>query len=88
MTGEILGPIEKISAQMWPAIPVLPSMIAGGTDGRFLTPSGIPTYGVSGLFMNPAEVNAHGLNEKILVSSLYESHEFLRRLIREYAGGE
>lgn len=88
LTGEILGPIEKISAQMWPAIPVLPSMIAGGTDGRFLTPSGIPTYGVSGLFMNPAEVNAHGLNEKILVSSLYESHEFLRRLIREYAGGE
>ena len=88
LTAEVLGPIERLTAQMWPGIPVLPSMIAGGTDGRFLTPAGIPTYGVSGLFMNPAEVNAHGLNEKILVTSLYESHDFLKRLIREYAGGE
>jgi hypothetical protein len=50
--------------------------------------AGIPTYGVSGLFKDPAEVNAHGLNEKLPVTSLYESQEFLDRLIRIYAGGE
>ena len=43
---------------------------------------------VSGLFMDPGKVNAHGLNERILVESLYESREFLDRLIRAYAGGE
>ena len=63
-------------------------MIAGGTDGRFLTPAGIPTYGISGLFMDPAKVNAHGLNEKVLVKSLFESREFLDRLVRIYIGGE
>ena len=47
LTLKILAPIEKLTQQMWPGVPVLPSMIAGGTDGRFLTPAGIPTYGVS-----------------------------------------
>ena len=35
---------------MWPGVPVIPTMAAGATDGRFLTPAGIPTYGVSGIF--------------------------------------
>ena len=88
LTPEILGPIETVSQQMWPGVPVLPYMIAGATDARFLTPAGIPTYGVSGMFSEPGTVNAHGLNEKMLVASLYESQEFLDRLIRIYAGGE
>ncbi len=88
LTDEVLGPLELVTRQMWPGVPVLPSMIAGGTDGRFLTPAGIPTYGISGLFMDPAKVNAHGLNEKVLVKSLFESREFLDRLVRIYIGGE
>jgi acetylornithine deacetylase/succinyl-diaminopimelate desuccinylase-like protein len=88
LTAEILGPIDELTGQMWPGVPVLPSMVAGGTDGRFLTPAGIPTYGVSGLFMDPSKVHAHGLNERVLVESLYESREFLDRLIKVYAGGE
>jgi len=88
LTTEILMPIEKLTQQMWPGVPVLPSMVAGGTDGRFLTPAGIPTYGVSGLFVDPSKTHAHGLNERVPVESLYESREFLDRLIRMYAGGE
>lgn len=87
LSRDILGPIETVTQEMWPGVPVLPAMAAGATDGRFLTPAGIPTYGVSGLFMQPEQVNAHGLNEKILVQSLYEGREFLDRLIRIYAGG-
>lgn len=88
LTAEILGPIEQLTQEMWLGVPVLPSMIAGGTDGRFLTPAGIPTYGVSGIFTAPGTVNAHGLNEKIPVQSLYEGREFLDRLVRIYIGGE
>ncbi len=88
LTPEILAPIETLSEQMWPGVPVLPFMQAGGTDGRFLTPAGIPTYGVNGLFMQPGESNAHGLNEKMNIEALYESRDFLNRLIRAYAGGE
>ncbi len=88
LTSEVLEPIERVTAAMWLGVPVLPTMIAGGTDGRFLTPAGIPTYGVSGIFREPGKVNAHGLNEKILVKSLFEGREFLDRLIKIYIGGE
>lgn len=88
LTREILAPVEAITAQLWPGVPVLPIMQAGATDARFLTPAGIPTYGISGIFSDPATTNAHGLNERTRVQSLYEGREFLERLIRAYAGGE
>lgn len=88
LTVDILAPVEALSEQMWPGVPVLPTMLAGATDGRFLTPAGIPTYGVNGIFGDPATTNAHGLNERMRVQSLYEGREFLERLIRAYAGGE
>lgn len=87
LAREILEPIEKLTREMWSGIPVVPTMIAGGTDGRFFTPAGIPTYGVSGLFAVPGESNAHGLNEKMRVKSLFDGREFLDRLIRIYAAG-
>lgn len=85
LTPEIMGPIEKLSADMFPGVPVVPAQASGATDGRFLTPAGIPTYGVSGIFSDGATTNAHGLNERIRVQSLMEGREFLYRLIRLYA---
>ena len=88
LTKAVLAPIEAITQKMWPGVPVVPTMAAGATDGRFLTPAGIPTYGVSGIFADPATTNAHGLNERVKVQSLYEGREFLDQLIRAYAGGK
>ncbi|HEY7673109.1 MAG TPA: M20/M25/M40 family metallo-hydrolase [Gammaproteobacteria bacterium] len=87
LTHEILAPIEAITEEMWPDIPVVPIMQPGATDARFLTPAGIPTYGVSGIFSDPATSNVHGLNERVGVQALYEGREFLERLVRAYAGG-
>jgi acetylornithine deacetylase/succinyl-diaminopimelate desuccinylase-like protein len=80
LTPELMKAVESITADMWPGIPVIPNMIAGGTDGRFLNNAGIWTYGISGIFTPPEGSNAHGLNEKLPVKSLYEGHEFLYRL--------
>jgi acetylornithine deacetylase/succinyl-diaminopimelate desuccinylase-like protein len=73
---------------MFPGVPIVPAQQAGGTDGRFLTPVGIPTYGVSGIFSDAATTNAHGLNERMRVQSLLEGREFLYRLTKMYAGGK
>jgi acetylornithine deacetylase/succinyl-diaminopimelate desuccinylase-like protein len=59
-------------------------MTPGATDGRFLMSAGIPTYGMSGMFNVPGENNAHGLNEKLRVKSLYEGREFLESIVRAY----
>ena len=72
-------------ARLWPGTPIVPVMTVGATDGRFLNNAGIPTYGMSGMFSQPGETNAHGLNEKIRVQSLYEGRVFLESIVREYA---
>jgi acetylornithine deacetylase/succinyl-diaminopimelate desuccinylase-like protein len=88
LTAEILGPVEKLSKEMYPGVPVVPAQASGATDGRFLTPVNIPTYGISGMFSDGATTNAHGLNERIRVQSLMEGREFLYRLTKLYAGGK
>src|SRR2546430_2628403 len=87
LTREIVGPVEAVSSQMWPGVPVVPTLLAGATDGRFTINAGIPTYGVNGMFRDPDGGGVHGLNERMRVRSLYEGHEFLYRLGRLYAGG-
>ena len=87
LSPEIVGPIEKVSTQMWPGVPVVPTMLAAATDGRFTINAGIPTYGVNGMFRDPDGSGVHGLNERIRVRSLYEGHEFLYRLVKLYGGG-
>jgi acetylornithine deacetylase/succinyl-diaminopimelate desuccinylase-like protein len=84
LTVEIMEPVKTIAAKLWPTARVAPIMLAGATDGRFLMNAGIPTYGMSGMFATPDETNAHGLNEKIRVRSLYEGREFLEGIVRAY----
>ena len=84
LSDEVMKPVRKIAAKMWPGVPVAPSMTAGATDGRFLMNAGIPTYGLSGIFSTPGEGNAHGLNEKVRTKSLYEGRDFLEGVVREY----
>ncbi|MBC8026100.1 MAG: M20/M25/M40 family metallo-hydrolase, partial [Steroidobacteraceae bacterium] len=84
LTDEVMNPVRAAAAKLWPGVPIAPSMTAGATDGRFLMSAGIPTYGMSGMFAVSGESNAHGLNEKIRVTSLYEGREFLESIVRAY----
>jgi acetylornithine deacetylase/succinyl-diaminopimelate desuccinylase-like protein len=88
LSKEVLQPIDALSREMYPGVAVIPVMSSGATDGRFLTPAGIPTYGVSGMLGDGATSNAHGLNERIRVQTIIEGREFLYRLTKMYAGGK
>ena len=85
LTAAVLGPIEKLAAQFWPGVPVLPILQAGATDGEFTSAVGIPTYGVEPVFLGPDLGHIHGLNEYVGVKSLLEGREFLYRLVKSYA---
>jgi acetylornithine deacetylase/succinyl-diaminopimelate desuccinylase-like protein len=84
LTPQILGPIEAISKEMWPGVPVIPRLSTGATDGRFTNAAGIPTYGVSGMFSDPDGQGVHGLNERMRVKSLFDGRVFLYRLAKAY----
>ena len=83
LSDEVLRPIERLTAEMWPGIPVVPVMSTGATDGRPLRQGGIPTYGVSGLFGDMDDSRAHGRDERMLIKSFFEGQEFLYRLVKE-----
>jgi acetylornithine deacetylase/succinyl-diaminopimelate desuccinylase-like protein len=86
--SQIMGPLEKVSNEFWPGVPVIPAMSTGATDSRFMRNGGISMYGVSGLFIDQDDNRSHGLNERMPVKSLYDGHEFLYRLVMELAGGK
>jgi len=82
LTPEIRQVVERTSNAIWPGVPLIPIMITGGTDGRFLRAAGIPTYGVMGLFLETNDFRAHGKDERILVSAFYQSQAFLYELVK------
>lgn len=83
LNPEVFGSIEKITKQMWPGVPVVPTMSTGATDGAHLRNGGIPTYGVSGIFGDITDVRAHGRDERIEIKSFYEGQEFLYQVVKE-----
>jgi acetylornithine deacetylase/succinyl-diaminopimelate desuccinylase-like protein len=82
---EMMAAVEAISGEMWPGVPVIPTMSTGYTDSRWLRNAGIPAYGVSGLFTDPGRNGVHGLNEQVGVQALYDSRTFLYRLVKRLA---
>ena len=88
LTPQIMQPIEKVAAKIYPGVPVLPLFQAGATDGQFLGAAGIPTYGIGATFFDPDLGGIHGLNERIRTSSLYEGRDFLYELVKIYASSK
>jgi acetylornithine deacetylase/succinyl-diaminopimelate desuccinylase-like protein len=82
LNPEIMRAVERLTAEFWPGIPVIPTMLAGATDGSYLRNAGIPTYGHSGLANDIVDVRIHGKDERILVKSFLDGHEYLYRLVK------
>ncbi len=82
---DLLATIERADAAVWPGVPVLPILLTGATDGRYLRAAGIPCYGLTGLFVDVDDVRAHGRDERLLVRSFIEAHDFLWRVVTALA---
>ena len=85
LSPAIMGPVERVTRGCGPGVPVIPQMETGATDGAYLRAAGIPTYGVSGVFIDMDDNRAHGRDERILVQSFYDGAEFIYELVREVA---
>ncbi|WP_428311999.1 M20/M25/M40 family metallo-hydrolase [Hydrocarboniphaga sp.] len=84
LTPQMLQPVHKVAATIWPGVTIVPSMSTGATDGRFLNAAGIPTYGLSGMFHDAEGSHMHGLNERIRVKSLMDGRRFLYEVVKIY----
>ncbi|MFN3286911.1 MAG: M20/M25/M40 family metallo-hydrolase [Sphingomonadaceae bacterium] len=60
---------RALAASGWGAVPIAYEQSNGATDGSHYRAAGIPTYGVTLLFMKDSDQFAHGLNERVPVES-------------------
>jgi acetylornithine deacetylase/succinyl-diaminopimelate desuccinylase-like protein len=84
---ELLATVERLTQEFWPGTPVIPTMVTGATDGRYLRIAGVPTYGVDGFGGDLFDIRAHGRDERMPVKSFYEGVEFSYRLVKALSGG-
>jgi acetylornithine deacetylase/succinyl-diaminopimelate desuccinylase-like protein len=85
LNPEVLQATEKTTARLWPGVPVVPIMETGATDGAYLRNAGIPTYGISGVFIDVDDVRAHGKDERIGVREYYDGAEYVYQLMKALA---
>jgi len=82
---EFLRTVEAVSADVFPGVPVVPTMSSGATDSKYFRIADIPAYGVSGIFVDIDDMRAHGRDERVGVRQFYEGQDFLWRLIEALA---
>jgi acetylornithine deacetylase/succinyl-diaminopimelate desuccinylase-like protein len=83
----VVGALERVTQRLEPGVPIIPQMETGATDGAGLRPAGIPTYGISGVYLDIDDNRAHGRDERIRVTEFYHGNEFIYQLVKELSGG-
>jgi acetylornithine deacetylase/succinyl-diaminopimelate desuccinylase-like protein len=85
---EVMQPLSKLVAQMWPGVPVIPVMETGASDGKYTSEAGMPTYGINGIAIDVDDVRAHGKDERVGVDSYYRGVDFYYRFAALLGGGK
>jgi acetylornithine deacetylase/succinyl-diaminopimelate desuccinylase-like protein len=81
----VVAAVARVTDSMWPGVAVVPAMSSGASDNVYFRRAGLPTFGVSGMFVDDGDLRAHGRDERVGVTAFYESLEFSYRLIRALA---
>ena len=81
-TPAIMGRVAQLVHSMWPGVPIVPTMATGFSDDRQTRNAGIPSYDLSGIWIDADENRAHGRDERVGVAEFDESVEYTYRLMR------
>ena len=69
----------------FPNVPIVPVMAAGATDSMHFRARGVPSYGISPIFMKSSDSFSHGLNERTPLSEIAPSIVYYRTVLMELA---
>ena len=86
LRSDVLDSVKKISQQMWPGVPVIPTMAEGASDGIYTSAAGIPTYIVAGVEIDRSDDREHGRDERVGIQSFYRGLEFWYKFLKTFAG--
>ncbi|GHA84530.1 peptidase M20 [Algimonas arctica] len=88
LRDDVTRALSKAVHARYPGLPLGAYMESGGTDGMHFRSAGIPTLAISANFMNESDMYAHGLNERMPVSSFYGGLDHWMIIMKELAGPE
>ncbi|MBK6350601.1 MAG: M20/M25/M40 family metallo-hydrolase [Proteobacteria bacterium] len=88
LRSDVLAAVTKAVRAGHPGVPIVPDMAPYATDGSIFRGAGIPTYGVSSLFMKEKDEFAHGLNERVPVAAFYAGLDHWYVLLTTLAGAK
>ncbi len=83
---DVAAAVGKAVHARYDGLPMVVYMESGGTDGMHFRTAGVPTYGVSAIFMKEADGFAHGLNERLPVDAFYAGLDHWMTIIKALAG--
>jgi acetylornithine deacetylase/succinyl-diaminopimelate desuccinylase-like protein len=86
MRNDVLEAVAKAVHAGYPGVKLVPDMAPYATDGSVYRGAGIPTYGVTALFIKDSEDFAHGLNERVPVASFYAGLDHWYVMLKTLAG--
>ena len=84
----VMGAVEKITGEMCSGVPVIPTMSGGYTDSRWLRNAGILPTACRVCSPIPARAACTGSTNRPACEQVYDSKEFLYRLVKALAGGK
>jgi acetylornithine deacetylase/succinyl-diaminopimelate desuccinylase-like protein len=79
---EVVKAMEKTLHESYPGVPLVATMSAGASDGKFTRTAGIPTFGIACMFFELGDNRAHGKDERISTQDFYEAVNFTYKLTR------
>jgi len=82
---DVMGAVEKVAAEMWPGVPVVPVMDSGASDNSTTRGAGYSSYGLAGVFIDINDDRSHGRDERLPVASFYEGVDFYYRLMKAFS---
>jgi acetylornithine deacetylase/succinyl-diaminopimelate desuccinylase-like protein len=79
---EVVKAMEKTLSETYPGVPLVATMSAGASDGKFTRTAGIPTFGIACMFFELGDNRAHGKDERIGAQDFYDGVNFTYKLMR------
>jgi carboxypeptidase PM20D1 len=70
LRADFVNAVTKAVAQVYPGVPVFPSMASGASDSMWFRANGVDSYGASPVFTKDSEEFSHGLNERVPLSNI------------------
>ena len=83
---DVTAAVQAAVSTRAPGLAATPGMDAGATDSVFWRALGIPSYGVSSLFMRQEDSFAHGLNERVPETAIAPALRHWDIILRRLAG--